>query len=187
MTVLFLSGSLRTGSYNKMLTQTAYVYAKDIGINAKLIDLSDYKMPMYDADLEKESGIPEAAQALKNLFIESKGFYISTPEYNGFFPPILKNIVDWMSRPSVKNEAPLIAFKNKVAVINSASMGRLGGIRALPFLRLLLSNVGATVLPEQVAIPNAFENFDENGNLLDENLKAALYQSIDRLSNLNFG
>ena len=165
-----------------MLAQLAYAYAKDIGMNAKLVDLSDYKMPLYDGDFEKENGIPEEAQALKNLFISSRGFFISTPEYNGFFPPILKNAIDWMSRSSNKNEAQLSAFKGKISVISAVSMGKLGGIRALPFLRLLLTNVGVNVLPEQVAIPNAFENFDENGNLLDENLKIALHHSINSLN-----
>ncbi|MFQ3307600.1 MAG: chromate reductase [Candidatus Midichloriaceae bacterium] len=181
MSVLFLSGSIRMGSYNKLLVNFSYEYAKNIGIDAKLVNLSEYDMPIYNADLENESGIPESVKELKKLFIESKGFFISTPEYNGFFSPLLKNIIDWLSRPSDKDEAPLIAFKGKVAALNATSPGTLGGIRALPHLRLLLSNVGVIVLPGEIAIPNAFENFDDDGNLLNDNLKKAVYHSIDRL------
>ncbi|MFK7760894.1 MAG: NADPH-dependent FMN reductase [Candidatus Midichloriaceae bacterium] len=180
MTILFISGSTRNGSFNTKLVKYSYDYAIDIGIESKLIDLADYEMPIYQGDWENENGLPQDIKKLKEIFFNSKGFFISTTEYNGFFSPLLMNTIDWLSRPETKDEAPLKAFRNKVAMIVSASPGKFGGMRALPYLRLFLNNVGVNVLPGEMGIQFAMKNFDGDGNLLDEGLKEVLCNNINR-------
>ena len=180
MTILFVSGSTRKGSFNTKLVKYSYNYAISIGLESKLIDLADYEVLIYQGDWEKENGVPQDVKKLKELFFNSKGFFISTPEYNGFFSPLLMNTIDWLSRPETEEEASLKVFRNKVAMIAAASPGKLGGIRALPHLRLFLNNVGVNVLPNEMGIPFAMKNFNDDGNLLDEGLKKMLCNNIDR-------
>jgi len=181
MTILFISGSTRKGSFNTKLVKYSYDYAINIGLESKLIDLADYEMPIYQGDWENENGIPQDIKKLKELVFNSKGLFISTPEYNGFFSPLIKNTIDWLSRPETKDEEVLKVFKNKIAMIVAASPGKFGGMRALPHLRQLLNNVGITVLANEIAIPFAMKNLDDNGNLLDEGLKKMLGTHIRRL------
>jgi NAD(P)H-dependent FMN reductase len=164
--LIFLSGSLRTGSVNEKLAKHAAQIAKDLGADAHYIDLRDYRLPLYDGN--EENGLPENAKKLKSLFTESDGFFWASPEYNSAYSPLLKNTIDWMSRPHLENESPLSAFTGKVAAISAASPGGLGGLRGLVPLRMLLSNINVHVIPEQVAIGGAFQKFDANDHLTDE-------------------
>ena len=95
------------------------------------------------------------------------GLLIASPEYNSSITPLLKNIIDWVSRPS-NGENALIAYQGKVAAIMSASPGRLGGLRGLVHLRSILSNIGVLVIPDQVAVGEAHRAFGSDGNLVDE-------------------
>ncbi|MCX7119973.1 MAG: NAD(P)H-dependent oxidoreductase [Legionellales bacterium] len=166
--LIFLSGSVRKDSLNKKLVAQAYEFAKELGTDAKLIDLNNYEMPFYDGDLEAASGLPENAKKLKKEFVECDGFFIASPEYNSSFSPLLKNALDWISRPSEKGEAGLIAYRGKVAALSAASPGGFGGLRGLVPLRMMFSNIGVHVLPDQVAISQAHNAFDENGKFKDE-------------------
>lgn len=166
--ILFLSGSTRKGSINQKLALLAANMAEQSGADVSIINLIDFEMPLYNSDLEKEKGLPENAKKLKKIFIEHDGFFIASPEYNGFFTPLIKNTIDWLSRPNEDNEAPLIAYKGKIAALGAVSPGRLGGLRGLVPLRLLLGNIGVTVLPSQIAIDSGFQAFDEAGNLIDQ-------------------
>lgn len=124
--LLFFAGSARKNSLNKNLAKAAYNIALNQGSTATFIDLKDYPMPLYDGDLEDESGLPEKAIELKEVFMAHNGFFIASPEYNSSFSPLLKNSLDWVSRPHEKNEPPLSAYCNKVAAITAASPG--GGL-----------------------------------------------------------
>jgi len=172
--LLFLAGSARKESINKKLAQLAADVAQDTGAEATFVDLKDYDMPIYDGDAEAENGLPENAIKLKQLFAEADGFFVASPEYNSSMSPLLKNALDWISRPHEKGEAPLIAFKGKVAAIGAVSPGGLGGIRGLVPLRMMLGNIGVTVTPSQVAIGSGFQAFDEDGKLKDEKQDAML-------------
>ena len=183
MTILFISGSTRKDSFNTKLVKFSYNYAISIGIKSELVDLANYDIPMYQGDLESENGLPQDVKKLKELFYNSRSLFISTPEYNGFFPPLLKNTIDWLSRSEVEDEEPLKVFKGKVAMIVATSLGKLGGIRALQHLRVLLNNVGINVLPNEIGIPLAMKNFDKDGNLVDEDLKNILFSHISSLKN----
>ncbi len=165
--LLAFSGSTREGSFNRMLLGYAVEGARDAGAVVTELNLSDYEMPLYDGDLEEREGIPEAAMELKELFHAYHGFLIASPEYNGFFPALLKNALDWISRPST-NGTSLVPYKGKVAGLMAASPGGLGGVRGLTQLRLQLTNLQVLVLPQQVNLSMAQNLFDENGNLTDD-------------------
>jgi len=165
--ILAFAGSTRAGSFNKQLIKIAADGARSAGAHVTLIDLRDFAMPLYDGDLETESGLPENAKKFKNLLREHDGFLISSPEYNSSISAVLKNAIDWASRAESDDEPPLVAFRGKVAALMSASPGGLGGLRGLVHLRSILGNIGIIVLPDQVSISSAHEAFDEAGKLKD--------------------
>ncbi len=166
--ILAFAGSTRTDSYNKKLVKIAASGAKAAGAEVTYIDLRDLPLPLYDEDVEDQEGTPANAQAFKNLLISHQGLLIASPEYNSSITPVLKNAIDWASRPS-PNEAPLAAFAGKVAAIMSASPGNLGGLRGLVHLRAILGNIQVMVLPHQIAVPKVDEALNDHGTL--KNLK----------------
>ncbi len=179
--ILALSGSIRSGSFNSKTLQVATAGAKDAGADVSVVDLKDFPLPMYNGDLEEAEGLPENAAKLQALFAECDGFLIASPEYNGFFSPLLKNTLDWISR--LPDDAPS-PFDGKVAAIMSASPGGLGGMRGLVHVRQLLTNLGVIVLPDQVAVSSAYKAFDESGNLTDERKAKQLEALGAKLVNL---
>ncbi len=169
--VLAFAGSIRQDSFNKKLVRIAAENARELGAEVTLIDLKDYPLPLFDQDLEASSGLTENVLKLKKLFIEHHALLIASPEYNSSITPLLKNTLDWISRP-VPNEAPMAAFQGKVASLLSASPGALGGLRGLVHLRAILGNIGVMVLPDQVAVPKAHEEFGSEGLLKDARQQA---------------
>lgn len=178
--ILVFAGSAREASFNKRLAKLMASRVDALGGQATFIDLRDYPMPLYDGDLEDGEGLPENARRLKQLFIEHQGLAIASPEYNGFITPLLKNTIDWVSRPD-GDIGGLVPYENKIAAISGASPGGLGGLRALPLVRQLLSNVGVTVLPNQLAIGGASNAFDDQGQLADEGQAKTLDAICQRL------
>ena len=162
--ILAFSGSTRKDSLNKKLVKIAAAGATEAGAEVKVIDLKDFQMPLYDADLEQQQGIPENALKLKELMKSSHGFLISSPEYNSSISGVLKNTIDWTTRQS-EGETPLVCYKGKVAAIMSASPGGLGGLRGLVTVRSLLGNISVIVIPEQIAVSHAHEAFDADGSM----------------------
>jgi len=179
--VLFLSGSARNDSINKKLAKLAANMAEVAGAEVTFIDLKDYEMPLYNGDLEMEQGLPENAKKLKQVFIENDGFFIASPEYNSSYSALLKNTIDWVSRAHEENETPLMAYNGKVAALGATSPGALGGLRGLVPLRMLLGNIGVTVIPTQIAIGAGFKAFDAEGQLVDEGQAKMLQATIDEL------
>ena len=164
--ILAFAGSARKDSYNAQLVRIAAEAARKAGAEVTLLDMSDYPLPIFDEDLERE-GTPESATKLKQLFIEHDALLIASPEYNSSITPLLKNTIDWVSRAD-EGEAPLAAYSGKVASLISASPGGLGGLRGLVHVRAILSSIGVTVLPDQIAVGRAFEAFNDDGGLQDE-------------------
>lgn len=164
--VLAFAGSTRKESFNRKLIKHAAAAAEKAGAQVTLIELSDYPMPLVDQDLEAAQGLPESAQKLKKLMIESSGLLIGSPEYNSSVTPLLKNTLDWISRP-VKGEPSLVAFQGKIVAMLSASPSPFGGVRSQNHLRAVLSHVGSVVLPETVTIPNAHDAFNADGTFKD--------------------
>ena len=171
--ILAFAGSARNDSYNGRLVRVAAEGARNAGADVTTVDLRDYPLPLFDEDIEREQGTPENATRLKQLFIEHDGLLIASPEYNSSITPLLKNTIDWVSRPA-EGESPLAAYRGKVAALMAASPGGLGGLRGLVHVRSILANIGVIVRPDQVAIPRAFEAFDDAGRLKDEKKQAGV-------------
>lgn len=179
--ILFFSGSIRKGSSNTKLIQAIHKKALDMGAKGTLISLEDFSMPIYNGDLEAEQGLPDSVKELKKIFLEHDALCIASPEYNSAFSPLLKNTLDWVSRPAIEGEPMLYPFKGKVAAICSASPGSLGGMRGLSFLRMLLSNISMTVVPTQVCLSNSYSAFDEQGNLEDDQMQQFIDKMLEEL------
>jgi NAD(P)H-dependent FMN reductase len=162
--VLVFAGSIRTDSLNRKLAAQAARELRAAGVETTLADLRDYPMPLYDGDLESTHGLPERARAFKELVKAHDAVVIASPEYNGSFPALVKNVIDWISRKE-GGEGRLAAFLDKRAALLSASPGPGGGQRGLRHLRELLEMIGVTVIPEQLTVPKAFEAFDAEGRL----------------------
>src|ERR1700733_2960386 len=165
--ILAVAGSARRDSFNKKLIKIATDGVRQAGGQATLLDLADFRLPLYDGDLEAEQGLPQKAKELKKLFCEYDGFLFSSPEYNSSISGVFKNVIDWVSRPEKEDPVSLVAFRGKVAALMSASPGALGGLRGLVHLRAILENIYVMVIPEQVTIPKAGDVFDEKGLLKD--------------------
>lgn len=185
--ILALAGSLRADSYNKKLVRIAVEGARKAGAEVTLIDPRDYPLPVFDQDLEERDGLPPNGRKLKDLFLAHQGLLLACPEYNSSITAVLKNTIDWVSRP-VPGEKPLECFIDKVAALMSASPGALGGLRGLVTVRSILGNIRVIVLPDQIAVPKADEAFNADGSLKDpkqqasvENLGAHVARILARL------
>lgn len=178
--ILAFAGSAREESFNKKLIRVAVAGAQRAGADVTLIDLRDYAMPIYDCDLEADDGIPDKALALRCLLLEHQGLLLASPEYNGSFSPLLKNVIDWTSRPTVKGEDGLAPYRNKVAVLMSASPGGYGGLRGLMHVRAVLGNIGVIVLPDQLAVGKAHEAFSPDGSMPNQKQR----ESVENLGQM---
>lgn len=171
--ILAFAASARRDSFNKKLIRIAAEGARRAGADVTLIDLHDFDMPLYDGDQEADSGIPQKALELRRLLLAHQGLLLASPEYNGSFSPLFKNTVDWTSRP-VNGEDGLAPYRNKVAVLMSASPGGFGGLRGLIHVRAVLGNVGAIVLPDQLAVGKAHEAFSPGGGMTNAKQQEAV-------------
>jgi NAD(P)H-dependent FMN reductase len=183
MRLLFFAGSTREGSYNKKLAKLAQHIATANGIEGVFVDLKDYPMPLYHGDLEANEGPPLKAQEFKALLTEYQGVFIATPEYNSSIPPLLKNTIDWVTRVRAKGETGLEVYKTRVFAVSGASPGYYGAMRSLLTLRQILEvGVGATVIPQQLALPRAGDAFEEDGSLKDKVQQNLLKDVVEKLA-----
>jgi chromate reductase, NAD(P)H dehydrogenase (quinone) len=163
--ILVIPGSLRTGSLNAKLAATAAYELAQLGADVTRISLADFPLPIYDGDLQTKSGVPKHAVNLKRMMSAHHGVLIVTPEYNSSVPPLVKNIIDWVSRVQDAQETRGQVFRERPFAIAAASEGRLGGTRALAALRLILSACHATVTPNQLALSFASQAYDDMDRL----------------------
>ncbi len=166
--LIAFAGSLRQGSYNHKLVEIAAAGARAAGAEVEVVRLGDMPMPLFDQDLEQAHGMPAPARRFKRLLVESQGYLIASPEYNSSISGALKNAIDWASRTESADEPALAAFRGKVCGLMSASPGALGGIRGLPTVRMILSNLNVLVIPDQFALSRADQAFDEHSALIDD-------------------
>ena len=145
-TTLVMSASTRTGSINGALARRIVSVITDRGHLAELVDLTEYELPMYHGDLEAADGVPPAAHALVDRVREADRLVIVTPEYNGAFPPLLKNTIDWMTRVDRASMAHLTVH------LAAATPGGSGGARVLPITRTWLENMRVTVAPDVLGV-----------------------------------
>ena len=172
--ILGFAGSLRVGSYNKALLRAAADLLPD-GATLEIFELND--IPPFNQDLEMD--MPEKVKEFKSKIREADAILIATPEYNYSVPGVLKNAIDFASRPYGDNP-----FNDKPVAIMSASIGMLGRARAQYHLRqmFVFLNMHPVNGPE-VIVTFAQNKFDSNGNLTDENTRNFLKQLLQNLAN----
>jgi chromate reductase len=154
MKILAVSGSLRAGSHNTELLRLAAAGAPE-GVEIELWEgIGD--LPLYDQDLEDDASLPRSVRRLREDWEAADAILFATPEYNGSIPGVLKNAIDWVSRP--KGAA---ALANKTVAVVGASTGRFGALWAQQDLRRVLGIAGARVVGEALPVAKAHEGFDE--------------------------
>ena len=178
--LLVVAGSTRSGAFSKQLARAATELASTKGHEATFVDLRDFAMPLYDGDLESAQGLPDGAVRLRALAKAHQALLVVTPEYNASLPAVLKNALDWLSRPYAA-EPGVSVFAGKVAAVMASSPGALGGLRALVHLRQVLMNLGLQVLTEQFALGNAGSAFGPDGKLADAKTAATVEKIVLRL------
>ena len=179
--ILAFAGSKRNGSFNDKLLGIACRIAEQAGADVTHIQLKDFELPLFCQDVES-AGFPENATKLQDLFLSNDALLFACPEYNSSITPIMKNVIDWVSRPN-DERAGLSSFAGKTACLISASPGALGGMRGLRHVREILSNINVLVTPGQFALVSAMHAFDENGELVDEKNKVRLSSCIESFVN----
>ena len=174
MKILAISGSLRAGSHNTDLLQAAAAVAPD-GVDIRLYD-GLKELPPYDADDDVPGERPEPVQRLKDALAEADAVLIATPEYNSSIPGVLKNALDWASRPVADN-----VLRGKPAAVIGASTGLFGAVWAQAEVRKVLSAIGAEVVDRELPVMQAHAQFDEYGNLREEDLRGQLAEHVTAL------
>ncbi len=182
MKTLIFAGSTRVQSFNRRLSQVAANLARAAGADVTHIELADFDIPLYNADLEAQ-GTPADVLRLKEIMDSHPAWIICTPEYNGSYTGLLKNTLDWASSP-VKGHAVWAdgnrPFGGKVVGLLSASPGALGGLGSLNHLTPLLANLQCWVCPTRFALGHAGQAFDSEGKLTSEASRARVQAVIDQ-------
>jgi chromate reductase, NAD(P)H dehydrogenase (quinone) len=173
ITIVGISGSVRKGSYNGALLRAA----RELTPQGCVLELASIEgIPLYNGDLEAAKGVPEQVSALKDQIAAADGLLITTPEYNNSIPGVLKNAIDWLSRPPA--DIPRV-FRNRAVAIMGATPGGAGTRMAqtawLPVFRALGMHAwfGA-----QLYVASARKAFNQSGELIDEDTKKRLRSYI---------
>jgi chromate reductase len=157
MRVLGITGSLRRDSYNHALLREA---AERLPAGAELVEFARLgEIPPYDADLEAAEVTPEPVEALRQAMREADAVLVATPEYNHSIPGVLKNALDWASRPAGKS-----ALTGKPAAVIGASTGMFGAVWAQAETRKVLGALGGRVVERELPVARAAELY-RNGRL----------------------
>jgi chromate reductase len=182
--LLIFAGSTRQNSYNRKLAHVAADLARASGAEVTHIELADFDVPMYNADLEAK-GTPPDVMKLKQIMFEHPAWIICSPEYNASYPALMKNTLDWLSSP-VKGDPvwndDFRFSRGKVVGVLSASPGALGGLRSQSHLVPLLLNAQCWIAPKAFALGRAGDAFDADGKLVNEasikNVQAVIDQVL---------
>ena len=183
MKLLIFAGSTRQNSWNRKLAKVTTAMAAASGAQVTHIELGDFDVPMYNADLEAQ-GTPPDVMRLKQIGYDHPAWIICTPEYNASYPALLKNTLDWISSPPKGDAVWSDGFRStrgKVVGVLSASPGALGGLRSQSHLVPLLLNLQFWVAPKNFALSRASDAFDENGQLVTEAAKKNVQAVIDQV------
>lgn len=190
MKVLVFAGSTRIASFNRKLAREVTTMVRGCGAEPTLLELGDYDLPMYNADLEAQ-GTPPDVMKLKQLFYDHAAWIVCTPEYNASYPALLKNTLDWLSSPVKSDPVWNDDFRfsrGKVVGVLSASPGALGGLRSQSHLIPLLLNLHCWVAPQTFALGRAGTAFDADGHLVDaaaqRHVQAVIEQTLWAASRL---
>lgn len=159
-----ICGSAREGSYNRKLLNIADSFIELSGAEIDRIEIRDFPLPLYNADIEEQQGFSNTVWKLKSRIAACHGILIACPEYNGSIPGEFKNMIDWTSRGNYQ------PWEGKVIGLMGASTGLFGGVRMAPHLRQVFQILKAQVIPQQVNVREAKKVWDETGRLLDDKL-----------------
>ena len=177
MRLVAVSGSLRAASYNTALLRAAQTMAPD---DVEMIEASIRDIPLYDGDLERDQGLPQAVVALKDLIADCDGLLLFTPEYNSGIPGVFKNAIDWLSRPASDIER---VFGGRPVAVLGASPGPLGTAMSqaawLPVLRTLGT---APWFGGRLMVAQAAAVFNAEGNLTDPDIRRRLARFVTGFS-----
>ena len=166
MRVLGISGSLRSGSHNTRLLGAAALLLPP---GAELDMYGGLRgIPPYDTDDDVDPG-PFTVVALRRAIASADAVLVATPEYNSSLPGVLKNALDWASRPYATS-----ALRNKPVAVIGASPGMFGAVWAQAEARKVLAATGARVIDRELPVPRVGEAFDADGQLLDRDLRTEL-------------
>lgn len=183
MKLLVFAGSTRQLSYNRRLAKATAEMARAAGAEVTHIELADFDVPMYNADLEAKA-TPADVIRLKQLCFDHPAWIICAPEYNASYPALLKNTLDWVSSPVKGDPDWTDGFKStrgKVVGMLSASPGALGGLRSQSHLAPLLLNLHCWVAPQNFALGRAGDAFDAEGHLVAEGARKNVQSVIDQV------
>jgi chromate reductase len=176
MRVLGISGSLRAGSYNRALLRAA---ANELPAHIEFREWSGLDaLPPYDEDADGPARVPTVAR-LRGAIERADAVMIATPEYNHSIPGVLKNALDWASRPFPNN-----CLRGKPVGVMGASTGLFGAVWAQADLRKVLKAIGASVLEVELPVPAAHDAFTADGRLRDRRLRVTLAGIVDGLLEL---
>jgi len=170
-----ISGSLRRGSYNTALLDAAAAELPEAAELVRVSELALRFLPFYDEALDGRNAVP-AVLALRRMLADADAVLIATPEYTGSIPGVLKNLLDWVSRPYPGN-----CLLGKPVGVIGASTGYFGGVWAQADLRRVLDLIGASVVDSELRIPAAHTAFVEEGGLRDPAHRAALRRVVREL------
>ena len=181
LNVLAIPGSLRADSFNAgLLHRVKELAPPDVVLVDHLLDgLGD--LPHFSQELEGER-TPASVEALRRRIAAADALLIATPEYNSAMPGVLKNALDWASRPSGES-----VLAGKPAAVIGASPGRFGAVRAQADVRTVLKAIGAEVLDEELPVPAVHEKFNDQGALEHEETERALGSMLGSLVELAGG
>ncbi len=169
--LLTISGSLRKGSYNRMLLSEAAA-----AFGPAEVTEADLHLPLYDGDLEQAEGVPAKVAVLTEQIREADAIVIASPEYNKGISGVLKNALDWVSR------VPGNVLSQKPIVVVSAAAGRTGGEVAQFMTLSCLASFQACIIPGPgVLVAGAGNEFDDSGKLTSESYRKALAARMEML------
>ncbi|AVV44052.1 NAD(P)H-dependent oxidoreductase [Streptomyces sp. ID05-04B] len=173
--ILALVGSLRAGSTNRQLAEAAVKVAPE-GAEVDLFE-GLAEIPFYNEDLDVEGSVPAAAARLREAALAADAFLLFSPEYNGTIPAVLKNAIDWLSRPYGAG-----AFGGKPAAVVGTAFGQFGGVWAQDEARKAVGIAGGKVIEDlKLSIPGSLTRFAETHPVDDAEVAAQLTEVVARL------
>ncbi|MFJ5533241.1 NAD(P)H-dependent oxidoreductase [Streptomyces sp. NPDC093261] len=174
--ILALVGSLRAGSHNRQLAEAAVKHAPE-GVEVVLHEGLG-QVPFYNEDIDVEGSVPEAAAALRTAAAQADALLLFSPEYNGTIPAVLKNAIDWLSRPYGAG-----ALSGKPVAVVGTAFGQYGGVWAQDETRKAVGIAGAAVVEEaKLSIPGSMTRFAETHPADDTEVVENLTKVIEQLS-----
>ncbi|MDN3504505.1 MAG: NAD(P)H-dependent oxidoreductase [Rhabdochlamydiaceae bacterium] len=180
--ILIFSGSLRKDAYTKQLGKIIERICDEIHALPTYVELNDYPLPLLNQDEVKIGKFPENVMKFREQLSQNDMWVIVTPEYNGSIPAVLKNVLDWTSRPASSEDSMNSLYKMRPILIISASPGPFGGIRAGNHLRQILCAMGAQVFPTAKPFMSIASLLGEDGSFKESKYRESLQELIKQFT-----